>query len=149
MVADKVRDIYEAEGKERMSEGGKTAGNGRPKKGVENLPHPKTAGKKSRDKAAETVGVSGKLADAAKTPRPDPPKQRVSSYMPDIDERCDYRNSWYAVPSLNCLLDIPASESEDGVSKAFGHNQIQINNQNQNAGLGIYGSTKETRCRLS
>ena len=68
MVADKVRGIYEEEGKAAKSEGGKSAGTGR-KKDVANVPQAKNAGQKSRDKAAETVGVSGKLADAAKKVR--------------------------------------------------------------------------------
>lgn len=68
MVADKVRGIYDEEGKVAKSEGGKAAGNGR-KKVVANLPQPKNTDKKSRDKAAEAVGISGKLADAAKKVR--------------------------------------------------------------------------------
>jgi ParB-like chromosome segregation protein Spo0J len=72
MVADKVRGIYDEEGKAAKVEGGKTAGSGR-KKVVANLPQPITEmpehGHKSRDKAAAAVGVSGKLADAAKKVR--------------------------------------------------------------------------------
>lgn len=73
MVADKVRGIYDAEAKERhragSQAGGETAGNGRSRV-QENLPEPKTLpAKQARDKAAETVGVSGKLADAARTVR--------------------------------------------------------------------------------
>lgn len=67
MVVDKVRDMYDAEAEERKRQGGKTAGNGR-KKDVENLPTPKQT-QRSRDKAAATVGVSGKLADAARDVR--------------------------------------------------------------------------------
>lgn len=62
MVADKVRGIYDEEGKENQKR--------KPKDSVKaNLPEQKTAGKQSRDKAAEAVGVSGKLADAAKKVR--------------------------------------------------------------------------------
>jgi ParB-like chromosome segregation protein Spo0J len=75
MVADKVRGIYDEQGKAAKSEGGKAAGIGR-KKVVANLPQPITEmpqhgieSRKSRDKAAEAVGVSGKLADAAKKVR--------------------------------------------------------------------------------
>ena len=57
MVADKVRGIYDEEGKEKRKR--------KPKDSVvANLPQ-QTNDKKSRDKAAEAVGVSGKLADAA------------------------------------------------------------------------------------
>jgi len=61
MVADRVRGIYDEEGKESRKR--------KPKDSVvENLPQ-QNDGKKSRDKAAEAVGVSGKLADAAKKVR--------------------------------------------------------------------------------
>jgi ParB-like chromosome segregation protein Spo0J len=61
MVADKVRGIYDKEGKEKRKR--------KPKDSVvANLPQ-QTTEKKSRDKAAEAVGVSGKLADAAKKVR--------------------------------------------------------------------------------
>jgi ParB-like chromosome segregation protein Spo0J len=70
MVADKVRGIYDEEGKAAKVEGGKSAGKNRPKsKDAANLPQANKRGKDSRDKAAEAVGVSGKLADAAKKVR--------------------------------------------------------------------------------
>ncbi|GAB5444939.1 MAG: hypothetical protein Fues2KO_52880 [Fuerstiella sp.] len=73
MVADKARGVFDAEAKERQDagrkKGGKTAGNGRKSSLVENLPPSKTPDKKARDKAAELVGVSGRLVDDAKTVR--------------------------------------------------------------------------------
>ena len=47
-----------------MSEGGKTAGKGRPKQGVENLPPPLDASK-ARDQAGKAAGVSSKYTDHA------------------------------------------------------------------------------------
>jgi len=66
MVADKVRGIYDKE-----SAATKKATEGRPSKNKPkaNLPEDKKPAKQSRDKAAEAVGVSGKLADAAKKVR--------------------------------------------------------------------------------
>lgn len=66
MVADKVRGIYDEECAET-----KRATEGRPSKSKpkENLPEDKKSGNQARDKAAATVGVSGKLADAARTVR--------------------------------------------------------------------------------
>ena len=66
MVADKVRGIYDEEAAERKTAGQKS-GKAKQKGLVENLPPTEKA--KSRDKAAEAVGVSGKLADAAKKVR--------------------------------------------------------------------------------
>ncbi|HBE68736.1 MAG TPA: hypothetical protein DDW52_11375, partial [Planctomycetaceae bacterium] len=59
MVADKVRGIYDEEAKERKKR--------KPKSVPVNSPEQKAGD--SRDKAAETVGVSGSLADAARTVR--------------------------------------------------------------------------------
>jgi hypothetical protein len=56
-----MREIFEERARERMSEGGKSAGKGRPKQGVENLPPPI----KARDEAGAAVGVSGKSVDYA------------------------------------------------------------------------------------
>jgi len=71
MVADKVRGIYDEEGKAAKSAAGgdKKSSKAKEKSDVANLPQAKNAGSKSRDKAAEAVGVSGKLADAAKKVR--------------------------------------------------------------------------------
>lgn len=76
MVADKARGIYDKEGQEAKSEGQKSGGRGRKKNSVVNLPQsiePMPQGgiesRKSRDKAAKAVGVSGSLADAAKKVR--------------------------------------------------------------------------------
>jgi len=46
----RVAKYYEEEAKRRMSEGGKTAGKGRPQQGKENLPYPIDAGQ-AHDKA--------------------------------------------------------------------------------------------------
>jgi hypothetical protein len=64
MVGARAREIYDRQAKERMSEGGKLAGKGRPKQGVENLPPPIENGK-ARDHAARAVRVSGKSIDYA------------------------------------------------------------------------------------
>jgi ParB-like chromosome segregation protein Spo0J len=71
MVADKVRGIYDEEGKAAKSAAGgdKKSSKAKEKSDVANLPQAKNTGAKSRDKAAEAVGVSGKLADAAKKVR--------------------------------------------------------------------------------
>lgn len=71
MVADKVRDIYDEEGRAAQSAGGgdKKSAKAKEKSVQENLPEPKKPAQQSRDKAAEAVGVSGKLADAAKKVR--------------------------------------------------------------------------------
>lgn len=63
LIGARLRRFFDEQAKERMSEGGKSAGNGREKKGVENLPPPT----KARDAAGASVGVSGKLIDAATT----------------------------------------------------------------------------------
>lgn len=67
MCADKARDLFDKMAKERMAEGGKSAGKGRPRQGVEDLPHPMTG--KSRDQAGKAFGVSGKLVDEARIVR--------------------------------------------------------------------------------
>jgi hypothetical protein len=67
MVADKIRAYYDQQAKQRMSDGGKSAGKGRKKQGPEKLPDPKNGD--SRDAAGAAVGVSGRLVDAARTVR--------------------------------------------------------------------------------
>lgn len=71
MVADKLRHIYEAEGKAAKSAGGgdKKSAKAKEKSVQANLPEQKSPAKQSRDKAAATVGVSGKLVDAARDVR--------------------------------------------------------------------------------
>lgn len=62
MVAARVREIYDSAAKERQkASGGDRKSNG--KSVVENLPQPNAG--KSRDKAGEAVGVSGKSVDYA------------------------------------------------------------------------------------
>ena len=65
MVAARARAMYEKAAKERMSEGGKEAGRGRPKKGKENSSYPKSGGQ-SRDQIGAAVGVSGNTIDKAR-----------------------------------------------------------------------------------
>ena len=82
MVADKVRGIYDEEGKKAQRSSGGDKKSAKAKSVPANLPEPiptsdlwvanesrKATPKDSRDKAAAAVGVSGKLADAAKKVR--------------------------------------------------------------------------------
>ena len=75
MVSDKVRGIYDAEAKERQVEatvkGNKTRHKSSDAPVVANFPQLAKPEKKSRDKAAAAVGVSGKLVDAARKVRRD------------------------------------------------------------------------------
>jgi hypothetical protein len=64
LVAARARELHERQAKERMSEGGKKAGRGRPQQGMENLPSTIEAGS-ARDRAAKSVGVSGRTVDYA------------------------------------------------------------------------------------
>mgnify|MGYP000933829434 CR=1 FL=1 len=59
-----MRDLYDAEAKERMKAGGGDRKSETAKSGVEKLPHPIGEGK-SRDIVGRMVGVSGKTIDAA------------------------------------------------------------------------------------
>jgi hypothetical protein len=63
--ASTLREKYAAEAKERMSEGGKVAGKGRPKQAVENLPPSNADSGKTRDQLGKLFGVSGKTVDYA------------------------------------------------------------------------------------
>jgi ParB-like chromosome segregation protein Spo0J len=74
IVADKIRALHDAEAKARQKAGGgdkksSTAKAAKKKTVKENLPEPKKPAAQARDKAAAMVGVSGKLADAARTVR--------------------------------------------------------------------------------
>lgn len=62
--AKTLRKKLDGEARERMREGGKAGGKGRPKQGMENLPHPNDSGA-TRDQIGKTFGVSGKLVDQA------------------------------------------------------------------------------------
>jgi len=64
MIGHKAGEFYEKAAKERMVEGGTSAGRGRPQQGVENLSHPIRG--KSRDHIGAAVGVSGPMIDQAK-----------------------------------------------------------------------------------
>lgn len=65
MVGARAREIYDRQAKERMTEGGRSGGKGRPKQGVENLPPPNSDTGKARDQVGKVVGVSGKSIDHA------------------------------------------------------------------------------------
>src|SRR5262249_15514798 len=52
MAGARARELYDKRAKERMSEGGKAAGKGRPKQGKENLPDPIPSSGQARDQAA-------------------------------------------------------------------------------------------------
>ena len=99
MVADKVRGIYDADGKERRKR--------KPAKSVpENLPEQNTP-KDSRDKAAAAVGVSGKLADAAKKVR--------SKGTPELQKAVESGD--VAVTAAALVADLPVEKQADIVAK--------------------------------
>jgi ParB-like chromosome segregation protein Spo0J len=111
MVADRVRGIYDDEGKTALAEGqksgGKKSGNGRKSSFVANLPQSKNTGKKSRDKAAEAVGVSGKLADAAKKVR-----SKGTAELQQAVESGDV-----SVTAAALVADLPAEKQTEIVSR--------------------------------
>lgn len=79
ILALQVLSAYEEQGKQRMAEGAKEAGRGRPKeKGDENLHHPIQRAPQSNDKAGAVVGVSGKAVSQAK---------RIEKHAPDLFEK--------------------------------------------------------------
>lgn len=104
MVADKVRGIYDEE-----SAATKKATEGRPAKNkpVANLPPDKNAGTKSRDKAAESVGVSGKLADAAKKVR--------AKGTPELQAAVE--SGEVAVTAAALVADLPQKKQVEIVSR--------------------------------
>lgn len=113
MVADKVRGIYDEEGKAAKVEGGKTAGSGR-KKVVANLPQAISEmpehgieSRKSRDKAAAAVGVSGKLADAAKKVR--------AKGSPELQKAVE--SGEVAVTAAALVADLPKQKQIEIVSR--------------------------------
>ena len=61
MVGARARQWYDDEAKRRMSEGGRSAGKGRPKQGQEHLPDPVPDAGQARDQVARAVGVSGRV----------------------------------------------------------------------------------------
>jgi hypothetical protein len=63
MVAARSKEMYATEAKERMSEGGREAGRGRPQQGPANLPDPIKGD--ARDKAGKAAGVSGRSVNEA------------------------------------------------------------------------------------
>ncbi len=65
MCAARASELYEEQAKQRMSEGGKAAGKGRPKQGKENLPSPIPSAGQARDQAGKAFGVSGKSVNYA------------------------------------------------------------------------------------
>lgn len=107
MVADKVRGIYDEEGKAAKSEGQKSGGRGKKKNSVANVPPSKNAGSKSRDKAASAVGVSGKLADAAKKVR-----SKGTEELQQAVESGDV-----SVTAAALVADLPQEKQDDIVSR--------------------------------
>jgi len=106
MVADKVRGIYDEEGKESRKR--------KPKDSVvANLPQQTDSiirpmeSKKSRDKAAEAVGVSGKLADAAKKVR-----SKGTAELQQAVESGDV-----SVTAAALVADLPAEKQTEIVSR--------------------------------
>lgn len=67
IVADRVRDYYDKQAKERMAEGQKHGGEVRQGSTVATCP-PREQGK-ARDQAGKVVGVSGRTMDRAKKVR--------------------------------------------------------------------------------
>ena len=63
MSAAMARDGYEKMAKERMSEGGKSAGKSRPKQGMENLPHPIERTGSARDQVGKDAPVPAHLPE--------------------------------------------------------------------------------------
>jgi len=106
MVADKVRGIYDEEGKAAKAEGQKSGGRGKKKNSPENLPESKTP-KDSRDKAAESVGVSGKLADAAKKVR--------AKGTPELQAAVE--SGEVAVTAAALVADLPQEKQAEIVSR--------------------------------
>jgi hypothetical protein len=58
MIGTRMREYHDRKAKERMREGGKAGGRGRPKQGGGKLPLPVPDAGRTRDRVAETVGVS-------------------------------------------------------------------------------------------
>jgi ParB-like chromosome segregation protein Spo0J len=111
MVGDKVRDIYDKEGKAAKSAAAIAGNKTRHKKDaapdVENLPQPANTGKKARDKAAEAVGVSGKLADAARKVR-----AKGTAELQQAVESGDV-----SVTAAALVADLPAEKQAEIVSR--------------------------------
>lgn len=107
MVADKVRGIYDAEGKAALAEGQKSGGRGKKKNSQANLPESNKPAKQSRDKAAAAVGVSGKLADAAKKVR--------SKGTPELQRAVESGD--VAVTAAALVADLPVAKQADIVAK--------------------------------
>jgi hypothetical protein len=93
LVAAKAREMFDDQAKERMRNGGKAAGKGRPKQGMENFPHPNGT---ARDKAAELVGVSGKsVGFASRVLRQGTPKLVEAV---EKDQSAEAR--WFGLPPM-------------------------------------------------
>lgn len=99
MVADKVRGIYDEEAKESRKR--------KPKSEVVNLPQQKLDSGKSRDKAAESVGVSGSLADAAKKVR--------AKGTPELQAAVE--SGEVAVTAAALVADLPQKKQVEIVSR--------------------------------
>jgi ParB-like chromosome segregation protein Spo0J len=116
MVADKVRGIYDEEGKaaKSLAGGDKKSAKTRQKSLVVNLPQAITEmpqhgieSRKSRDKAAESVGVSGSLADAAKKVR--------AKGTPELQAAVE--SGEVAVTAAALVADLPQEKQAEIVSR--------------------------------
>lgn len=115
MVADKVRGIYDEEGKaaKSLAGGDKTSAKTKQKALVANLPQALTEmpergieSRKSRDKAAAAVGVSGKLADAAKKVR--------TKGTPELQQAVE--SGEVAVTAAALVADLPKEKQSEIVA---------------------------------
>jgi ParB-like chromosome segregation protein Spo0J len=133
MVADKVRGIYDAEGKAAKSAAGgdKKSPKAKDRSVVVNLSQPIEAmpqygieSRKSRDKAAAAVGVSGSLADAAKKVR----TQGTSELQKAVE------SGEVAVTAAALVADLPQEKQAE----------IVANNEVKQAAAGIRDEKKRS-----
>ena len=69
MIAAKAVEYEKARANERMQEGGKTAGRGRPQQGMDTRPYPIQGQGTARDKAGAALNVSGRNVDRGQRAR--------------------------------------------------------------------------------
>jgi ParB-like chromosome segregation protein Spo0J len=108
MVGDEAREMYEKAAVRRMSEGGKEAGRGHPKKGERNSSHPFRV-PQSRDQIGAAVGVSGDSIDRARTVR--------KAGIPQVAEAV--RAGKLSVNKAAPIAKLPTSEQKAVLEKAL------------------------------
>lgn len=110
MIAGRIRGIYDEEAKQRQKESGgdRKSQKAKSKSVVENLPQPKKPGKKSRDRAAEQVGVSGKSVDMA--------SKVLRDGTPELASAVD--SGEIAVSRAAKVADLPPDKQEEVVTAA-------------------------------